>query len=74
MAESGGRPWAINLNHGASTDKGLWQINNYYHPTLSTFNLKANARAAIIISNDGTNWQPWSSFVAGTEHGLCGVS
>jgi hypothetical protein len=72
-AESAGRPWATDLNGGASTDKGLWQINNLYHPTLSTYDIRRNVRAAIIISNDGRSWSLWSSYVAGTEHGQCGV-
>lgn len=58
MAESGGNPNATNKNSNGSIDRGLWQINSV-HGSQSTYNSLANARGAIAISNNGTNWKPW---------------
>lgn len=58
LAESGGNPVATNHNSNGSTDRGLWQINSV-HGSQSTTNALANARAAVSISNNGTNWKPW---------------
>lgn len=76
-AESGGRWWASHVNvgggaTGGSVDRGLWQINSYWFPALSTHVIPVNTRAAIKISGDGSNWQPWSSYDEGAEIGLCG--
>lgn len=64
MAESGGVINAVNHNTNGSTDRGLWQINSV-HGSQSTFNELANARAAVAISNNGTNWTPWVTFNTG---------
>lgn len=73
-AESGLRTDAIGINPGprpgtvASRDRGLWQINDYYHPDVSdacAFNAECNAQAMFRISNGGTNWHPWSTFNSG---------
>lgn len=64
MAESGGVINAVNHNTNGSTDRGLWQINSV-HGSQSTFNELANARAAVAISSNGTNWSPWVTFQTG---------
>lgn len=64
MAESGGRVNAVNHDSDGSTDRGLWQINST-HGSQSTFNPMANARAAVAISSNGTNWNPWTTFKTG---------
>lgn len=69
LAESGGRSDASNGNGNGSIDRGLWQINSV-HGAQSTFDPMANARAAIAISNNGTNWKPWCT--AYTD-GACGT-
>ncbi len=69
LAESGGRSDASNGNGNGSIDRGLWQINSV-HGAQSTFDPMANARAAIAISNNGTNWRPWCT--AYTD-GACGT-
>lgn len=69
LAESGGRPDAFNGNGGRSQDRGLWQINSV-HGAQSSFDPMTNARAAVAISNNGTNWKPWC--VAYTD-GACGT-
>lgn len=58
MAESGGNPNASNRNSNGTTDRGLWQINSI-HGSQSTFDPISNARAAVSISKNGTNWRPW---------------
>lgn len=64
QAESGGGVNSYNTNKNGSTDKGLWQINSV-HGTQSTFDVQANARAAVAISNNGQNWKPWTTFNSG---------
>jgi hypothetical protein len=73
MAESGGNPNATNINQGGSApgsaDRGLWQINSQFHPAQSTYDPLQNAKGAILISNNGANWQPWCT---AWSNGLCG--
>jgi len=64
MAESGGVATASNTNTDGSVDRGLWQINSV-HGGLSTFDVAANTKAAIKISNNGSNWNPWVTFKTG---------
>jgi Lysozyme like domain len=66
LAESGGNPNALNDNTDGSIDRGAWQINSV-HGALSTTDLNANARAAVIISNNGTDWSPWVTYKQGKE-------
>jgi hypothetical protein len=63
-AESSGDPASQNHNTNGTTDRGLWQINSI-HGAQSTFDVTANTRAAIAISNNGTNWFPWTTFNSG---------
>lgn len=47
---------------------GLWQINRNAHPQYSAASLYTelgNANAAVEVSNGGTNFQPWSTYVNG---------
>jgi Lysozyme like domain len=73
-AESGLRTDATGYNPGprpgtvASRDRGLWQINDYYHPDVSdqcAYDAVCNAQAMFRISRNGTNWQPWSTYNSG---------
>lgn len=64
MAESGGNSGATDNDSNGTVDRGLWQINSV-HGSLSTYNPVANARAAIQISNNGTNWTPWVTYNTG---------
>jgi LysM repeat protein len=66
MAESSGNPNAIS----PTDDFGLWQINGV-HGSLATLNPYENARSAIIISDNGTNWDPWTTYTAGAYVGQC---
>jgi LysM repeat protein len=67
MAESGGNQYALS----PTDDYGYWQINASHGPALATFNAIGNAKAAIAISSDGTNWDPWTTYVDGAYAGRC---
>jgi hypothetical protein len=77
LAESGGNTAALN-NNSSSGDYsvGLWQINyygslgpsraaRYGQPDQLRADPYANARAAIDLSRNGSNWSPWSTFTSG---------
>jgi len=66
MAESSGRQFAT----GPVGERGYWQINTN-HGSLSTYDPLGNARAAVIISANGTNWHPWTTFTSGAYRGRC---
>jgi LysM repeat protein len=66
MAESGGNPNAIS----PTADYGLWQINAS-NGSLATLNPFENARSAITLSDDGTNWNPWTTYHSGAYYGRC---
>jgi LysM repeat protein len=66
MAESSGQQFAT----GAAGERGYWQINPD-HGSLSTYNPLGNAKSAVIISDDGTNWTPWTTFTSGAYLGRC---
>jgi Lysozyme like domain len=61
--ESGGNTNAIS----PTNDYGVWQINGSWGPEKASLNPVLNAEAAVQISDDGTNWSPW------TTAGDCGV-
>jgi len=67
MAESGGNPDAIS----PTDDRGLWQVNASHGPEMATLNPYGNARAAVAISDDGTNWSAWTTYRDGLETGRC---
>jgi hypothetical protein len=66
-AESGGRQYALS----PTDDLGYWQIHGTWGPELSTYNAYGNARAAIYISRDGTDWWPWTTYQTGAYRGRC---
>jgi LysM repeat protein len=66
MAESGGNQYAT----GTVGERGYWQINPV-HGSLSTYDPMGNAKAAVIISADGTNWTPWTTYTSGDYIGRC---
>ena len=77
LAESGGNPRAHN-RVPPDNSYGLWQINmlGSLGPArrkalgLSSndelFNPAVNARAMMMISNNGANWRPWTTYTRGT--------
>jgi LysM repeat protein len=66
MAESSGDQYAL----GPTDDYGYWQINAS-HGSLATLDAYGNARSAIILSDDGTNWTPWVTYNTGAYIGKC---
>jgi LysM repeat protein len=66
MAESGGEQYAT----GGVGERGYWQINPD-HGSLSTYDALGNARAAVAISGNGTDWAPWTTYVSGAYQGRC---
>jgi LysM repeat protein len=67
MAESGGRQYALS----PTDDYGYWQINASHGPAEATFNALGNARAAIAISADGSDWAAWTTYVTGAFEDRC---
>ena len=51
--------------------EGYWQILPSAHPGLATYDALGNARAAVEISDDGTNWSPWVTYATGAHEGQC---
>lgn len=66
MAESGGNQYALS----PTNDYGYWQINAS-NGALATYNAYGNARAAITLSGNGTNWSPWTTYTSGAYAGRC---
>lgn len=69
-AESSGRPDAYNDNTDAqhSRDRGLAQINNYWHPEVSdrcAYTPLCNVRNMYRISNGFTDFSQWSTYTSG---------
>ena len=68
LAESGGDPAAIGRNQDGSRDRGLWQINDRFHPDVTdacAFDPACNARSAYAISSGWTDFSPWTTFQSG---------
>ncbi len=75
MGESSCRPDAQNPNGptkgcpNGSVDRGLWQINSCWHPSVSkscAYDAQCNANAAHRISAKGTNFKPWVAYTNGS--------
>lgn len=67
MRESGGNTGAHNPVY-PDDSYGLWQINRLAWPQFSPAELataEGNARAMLVVSNHGTNWQPWTTGAGG---------
>lgn len=76
LAESSGDPRAVGVNADRyrSRDRGLWQINDHWHPDVSdaeAFNPDTAARHAYRISKGGRDWSPWATWplLAGARMG-----
>lgn len=68
-AESGGNPSAHgDLQYGGDGSIGLWQIFTVAHPQYTSAQLydpTFNAKAALAISSNGKNWNPWTTYRTG---------
>jgi LysM repeat protein len=67
MAESGGNQFALS----PTDDYGYWQINGSHGPAEATFDPVGNAKAAVAISGNGSDWLPWTTYVTGAYQGRC---
>lgn len=69
LAESGGNPAATNSEgNNAGVDRGLFQINDYWHAEVddeTAFDPYGNAKAAFDISKGGADWSQWTTFDTG---------
>merc|ERR1711907_71704 len=66
MAESGGNCGATHQNSDShsSIDRGLWQINGYWHPECSTscaLDCACNAKCAVSVWQS-SGWSAWSTY------------
>jgi LysM repeat protein len=66
MAESGGNPNAIS----PTNDYGLWQINAS-NGSLATLSPSGSAHSAVVLSSNGANWGPWTTYTSGAYAGKC---
>lgn len=74
-AESGRytRAWHENVGDDgvvASIDRGLYQLNDKAHPSMSeaaAYHPVRNAEYAYRLSNGGANWTPWYAWVNGAH-------
>jgi hypothetical protein len=72
MAESSGVVRAVNRNPlrkpDYSVDRGLFQINSYWHPEVRkscAFDARCNAEEAYRISDGGRDWRQWTTWHSG---------
>jgi phage tail protein X len=66
MAESGGEQYAT----GPYGEEGYWQINPHAWAD-ATYDPIGNAKDAIQISEDGTDWDAWTTYLTGAYQGRC---
>ena len=66
MAESGGEQYAT----GPYGEEGYWQINPHAWAD-ATYDPIGNAKDAIQISDDGTDWDAWTTYLTGAYQGRC---
>jgi hypothetical protein len=67
LAESSGDCNARYVNSPDSIDRGLWQINNYYHPDCSdscAYDCACNAKCAVNVWQS-SGWNAWATYKAG---------
>jgi len=70
-AESSGQQHATDADGNGTVDRGYWQINSTHGDQMSTFDPAGNARAAVQLSGDGTDWSPWVTYNSGAYQGKC---
>lgn len=70
MAENSGQDTISPRNSNGTYDYGYWQINSS-HGSLATLDPLGNAKAAVILSYDGTNWSAWVTVDNGLVQNVC---
>ncbi len=68
-AESSGQQYSTDRDGNGTVDRGYWQINSIWPG--STYDPAGNARAAVAISKNGTDWSPWMTYGSGAYQGKC---
>lgn len=56
---------AYNKDTNGSTDRGLWQINSI-NGSWSSYDIMTNARGAVQLSHNGTDWHLWTTYKDGS--------
>jgi len=69
-AESSGQQYSTEHDSNGTVDRGYFQINSIWGSG-STYDPMGNARAAVQISHDGTDWSPWVTFDENKYEGQC---
>lgn len=67
-AESSLVTTAQHTNSDGSIDRGVFQINNRWHPEVSdacAYDLSCSAQQVYRISNGGKSFSPWSTYTSG---------
>ena len=49
----------------------VWADVEVVDGSLATLNAYQNARSAVILSGNGTNWNPWTTYRIGAYSGQC---
>ena len=65
LAERSGWTQAVLVDSDCSRDRGLWQINSFWHSEVSdaqAFDPAGCASAAFNISSSGNDWTPWTTY------------
>ena len=74
-AESSGEQYARDPKAGTYTngtaDWGYWQVNTVNGGSSASYDPMTNAREAVAISRDGTDWYPWITWRKDLEVGEC---
>jgi hypothetical protein len=68
MAESSGNTTAQHVNADGTLDRGVLQINSYWHPEVSdtcAYDAACSFKQAYRISTYGQNFNPWVTYTSG---------
>lgn len=68
LAESGGDTLAVGVNKDGTRDRGLWQLNDKWNPTVTdadAFNADKSTEIAYGLATSGAKWGRWSSHTNG---------
>lgn len=73
IAEGNGYERALNVNTNGSRDRGIWQINDYAHPTVSDEAAFSPVRATLVARGiymaRGSSFRAWAAYTNGAWKG-----